>query len=167
MFPYEETYRELRAQFDRFVELAGRKPGYLHGHSLGHEHYNEAIHQISEEEGIPYSADIKKKYGFRSAFDLMNFDFEKMDPSKMKKEFDPMIQYKKDTLAQTMEIADYLLGGEYAEIGGHPGYVDAELMDLTTLSIERARDLQMMTSDTIRQWVKDNNIELITYYDLY
>ena len=87
MFPFEETYREIRAQYDRFVELTGKKPGYLHGHSLSHEHYMEAIRRVSEETGVPYSADIKKKYGFRSQFDLMHFDMEKMDPSKMKKEF--------------------------------------------------------------------------------
>ncbi|HCK88063.1 MAG TPA: hypothetical protein DHW39_04540 [Erysipelotrichaceae bacterium] len=167
MFPFEETYREIRAQYDRFVELTGKKPGYLHGHSLSHEHYMEAIRRVSEETGVPYSADIKKKYGFRSQFDLMHFDMEKMDPSKMKKEFDPLPQFKKNTIQQVMDIAEYLLGGEYAEIGGHPGYVDGELMDLTTLSIERPRDLQMMTSDVIKQWVRDNNIELITYYDLY
>ena len=34
MFPYEECYIEMKAQFDRFVELTGKQPGYLHSHSL-------------------------------------------------------------------------------------------------------------------------------------
>jgi len=59
-----------------------------------------------------------------------------------------------------------LLAAEYAAIGGHPGYIDAELLGLTTLSLERCKDLEMLTSDEIKNWVKDNNIEFITYYDL-
>ena len=56
---------------------------------------------------------------------------------------------------------------EYIAIGGHPGFVDNELLNLTTLSLERVKDHAMMTSKEIKQWIKDNDIELITYYDLY
>jgi hypothetical protein len=52
-------------------------------------------------------------------------------------------------------------------IGGHPGFVDAELLGLTTLSLERIKDHEMMTSERMINWVKDNDVELITYYDLY
>ncbi|MBE5781479.1 MAG: ChbG/HpnK family deacetylase, partial [Clostridiales bacterium] len=63
MFPAEEVNREIRAQYDKFIELTGKKPGYLHGHSISPETYNEAIMALSEETGVPYSMDIFKKVG--------------------------------------------------------------------------------------------------------
>ncbi len=166
MFPYEEVYREIRAQYDRFVALIGRKPGYLHGHSLGHEHYNEAIHQVSREEGVPYSMDIQRKYGFSSLFQKLPGGGMPKDPAKNKKVFDPMEQLNKDPLANFMKYADEFLREAYVMFGGHPGFVDAELMGLTTLSLERMRDHEAVTSPALKQWVEDNGVELITYYDL-
>ena len=163
MFPWEETYREIRAQFDKYVELTGKKPGYLHGHSIIHEHYNEAIRKISAEEGVPYSTDIQKKYNFCNPR-MLNNDTGKASKNKV---FDPAEQLNKTPLKDIQDFADYLLKQEYVCIGGHPGYVDSDLLDLTTLSLERVRDHQMMTSEWLKNWIKENNIELITYYDLY
>lgn len=161
MFPYEEVYREIRAQYDRFVSLMGKKPGYLHAHSLGHEHYNEAIHQVSREEGVPYSQDLQQKYGFSSLFEFRTMS------GFGKKEFNPMDQLAKTPLQDFMAHADYFLTKDYVTFGGHPGFVDGELMDLTTLSLERMRDHQAVTSPILKKWVEDNGVQLITYYDLY
>lgn len=161
MFPYEEVYREIRAQYDRYVALVGKKPGYLHAHSLGHEHYNEAIAQVSKEEGVPYSKDIQDKYRFSSTFEFAK-------PSGFgKKEFNPMDQLAKAPLEGFMAHADYFLQKDYVMFGGHPGFVDGELMGLTTLSLERMRDHEAVTSPILKKWIEDNGVELITYYDLY
>jgi len=162
MFPWEETYREVRTQYNRFVQLTGRKPGYLHGHSISHEHYVEAIRRISEDEGIPYSADIQKKYGF--------FNFRTLktsDKASKNKVFDAADQLNKNPLKLVQDNAEMLAAQEYVCIGGHPGFVDSELLGLTTLSLERVRDHEMDTSEWMKNWVSENNIELITYYDLY
>lgn len=155
MFPIEECYIEMRAQYDKFVELTGTKPGYLHAHSLMTEPYVETIRRISQETGIPYSQDICKEMNVGS----IPFKFGA-------KVFDPAAQLAKDTVAQVLENSDLLLSYDIAMIGGHPGYVDAELLTLTTLSLERSKDAAMCMSEEIKKWVKDNNIELITYYDL-
>lgn len=160
MFPYKEVYKEIKAQYDRFIALTGRKPGYLHGHSIMHEHYLEAIRALSAETGVPFSMDITKKYNFGSLMDV------KKGISMNKKEFDPINQINKNPLKDIIDNSDYLLSKEYAMIGGHPGFVDADLFNLTTLSIERCKDLEMVTSSVIKNWVEKNNIELISYYDL-
>lgn len=159
LFPYEEVYCEIKAQYDRFIQLTGQKPGYLHGHSIQPVTYIEAIQALSKETGVPFSHDIRSQFHFR----------EMARPSggvSKTKIFDPIAQLNKDTLSMVMEQSEEILKSEYAAIGGHPGYIDAELLGLTSLSLERCKDLEMLTSDTIKQWVKDNDIELITYYDL-
>jgi hypothetical protein len=160
MFPADEVNREIKAQYDRFIELAGKKPGYLHGHSLQHEHYMEAIYALSDETGIPYSHRIQESKGFSTLQEFRKFDLTK-------KNTDLLSQLDKKPLDDFMEHADYFLTKEYVSIGGHPGFVDAELLTLTTLSLERIRDNEMMTSDRMKNWVRENNVELITYYDLY
>ena len=167
MFPYEEVYREIRAQYDRFVSLMGKKPGYLHGHSLMHEHYNEAIQQLSREEGVPYSFDLQVKYNFSSLMTKLPHGGMPKDPAKNKKVFDPMEQLNKTPLENFMKYADEFLREEYVSFGGHPGFVDGELMGLTTLSLERMRDHEAVTSPVLKKWIEDNGVELITYYDLY
>ena len=161
MIPYDEVYQEMRAQYDRFIELTGTKPGYLHTHSIHPETYMEALRKISADEGVPFSHDMQAKYGFYSFR-----EFAKPSSASTKKQFDPVEQLEKNPLGLVKEHADELLKKEYVNIGGHPGFVDAELLGLTTLSLERVRDHQMDTSEWIKNWVKENNIELITYRDL-
>ena len=156
MFPYDECWREIKAQYDRFIELTGKKPGYLHGHSITHEHYAEAMEELSRQTGVPIAMNIQKQFGF-----------DRIPRARaQKKEFDPAAQLAKNTTEEVLSHGDLLLSYEYASIGGHPGYIDDELLSLTTLSLERCRDAAMCMSPKILSWVKENHIELITYYDL-
>ena len=157
MFPYDQTYRELRAQFARFIEMTGKRPGYLHAHSLAHENYIEAIRKISEEEGIPYSGDIYEKYEFATNM---------FDAHKTSKVFDPIRQLEADKVSLILSHAQEFLSHEYCAILGHPAYVDSELLKWTSLSLERMKDFEMFTDERMLSWVKDNDIELITYHDL-
>lgn len=165
MFPVDEVYTELRAQFDKFVEMTGKKPGYVHPHSIQPETYLECIRRIAAEENVPFSHDIRFAKGFREMRDCPAAQKKSTKASKGKV-FDPAEQLSKNTTQIIMECADWLAEGEYAGIGGHPGYVDGELMKWTTLSLERMRDAEAMMSEEVRNWVDSNNIELITYYDL-
>lgn len=162
MCPYEEVYRELKAQYDRFVELLGKKPGYLHAHSLMHENYMDGIRQLSRETGIPFSMDLQEKLGFTSSFQMIP-----KSNATTKKVFDPAEQLKKEPLNDFMAYGDLFLTKEYVTFGGHPGFVDAELLSLTTLSLERMKDHAAMVDPKLLNWIRDNKVELITYYDLY
>ena len=166
MFPYEEVEKEIYNQYNRFIELTGRKPGYLHGHSISYETYREAISKLSKETGIPYSQDIQQEFGFRGFRDFKKRPDAPTANASTSKQFDAVAQINKNTLADVLYNKDIILASEYACIGGHPGYIDAELIGLTSLSLERCRDLEMITSKEMKQFVEENNIQLITYYDL-
>lgn len=162
LFPYEEVKTEILAQFAHFIELTGRKPEYLHEHSISSENYRKVIHELSLSEGIPYSTEILEELQMNGPMNRL-FQFSM---ASQKKVFDPQDQLNKDTVAQFFSIADEMLGMERAAFICHPGYVDAELLGLTTLSLERAKDAQMMMSDKVMKWVEENDVELITYRDL-
>jgi putative cellobiose phosphotransferase len=51
-------------------------------------------------------------------------------------------------------------------LGGHVGFVDADLFRYTTYSVIRCKDHEVFTSDFVKNWILRNNVELITYRDL-
>ena len=158
MFPIEEVRRELRAQYNRFVELVGRKPGYLHGHSIVTDSIRKVMDELAGENSIILSGEARAK-----SFDVMTWGGGGLSPSKA---FDPAAQVKKDPEGIFWNNRDEALKHDFVMTIGHCGFVDAALFDLTSLSIERARDHQMITSKRIMQWIKENDVQLITYYDL-
>lgn len=156
LFPYDQTYREIRAQYDRFVELVGRKPGFLGGHSLGHEHYMEAIQQVSHEEGVPTLNYLHEHYHMAS---LPRYSVE----GQANKQFNAMAQLEKDPEGHFWKYKEDLLKSEYAQMGGHMGYIDDELLGLTSLSLERCKDAYWAMSERVINWVRENNVELGRY----
>ena len=82
LWPYEQVLTELRAQLKHFVRLAGQPPEYLHGHSISRSSpaYIRAIRTLSEESGVPYSADCHKKvnmYWAANGYNTKPFTVEK------------------------------------------------------------------------------------------
>ena len=163
LFPYEEVYTEIKAQYDRFVELTGRRPGYLNGHSIVAETMLKAIRKIADEEDLPFAFDFMQ-FAF-TTFSLPEDEDEKNNAS-VSKVFDAKAQLKKDPLGKFLRYKEEILNHEYVMAGGHPGYVDADLFALTSLSIERCKDLEFVTSPLMKAFVGENQVELIDYYDV-
>ena len=51
-------------------------------------------------------------------------------------------------------------------LGTHCGYVDQELFPVTTYTMIRTMDLAAVTGERFKNWLKENNVELISYRDL-
>ena len=161
LFPYEEVYTEVRAQYERFVELTGKKPGYLHPHSIMPETVLKAIRQLSQETGVPFSMDVTKEF-----FSVHMIPDDDKNNASFSKVFNAEAQIKKDPLGKFLKHQDELLKHAFVMAGGHPGYVDADLFKMTSLSIERCKDLEFVTSPLMKKFVKEHEVELIDYYDL-
>lgn len=160
MFPYDEVYHELEAQYEKFRGLTGKKPRYIQAHSLSHENYLAAIRNFTRERNLPYAMDVLEKYGFQFYVDYHD------NEATMKKIFDPVAQINRSPLKLLLERRESLARYEYVYIGGHAGYVDADLMKLSTCSIERCKDLELVLSGEVRKWIEEEEIELISYDDL-
>ncbi|MCI8402112.1 MAG: ChbG/HpnK family deacetylase [Lachnospiraceae bacterium] len=160
MFPYDEVYCELEAQYEKFIELTGRRPKYIQSHSLSHENYVAAIRNFTEEKKLPYAMDVLERYGFEFYVDYHD------NEATMKKIFDPVAQINRSPLKMLLERRESLVKCDYVFIGGHAGYVDAELMKWSTCSIERCKDLELVLSGEVRKWIEEEEIELISYDDL-
>jgi hypothetical protein len=163
LWPYEEVMYELECQYERFLKLTGKEPEYVHTHSIGRTvgSYIQSVEDIAAKYNRKYSHAIREKYNFVNLNDLA-----KVFNRPAKKEFNLESQLNKDSLKKLQDHAEELLQAEYAAIDGHPAYIDKELLELSTVSIERCKDLYMMTSEWTMNFIKDHHVELISYRDL-
>ncbi len=156
LWPYEEVLIEAVAQIEKFIALTGKKPEYVHGHSISRVSPNfvNAVRDAGLKFGILYSADMRSKVGMIAM------------PGVNLKPFGIKEQMEADPEAFALSQLPNFLDKEWVSLGGHCGYVDDEIMKYSTYSIIRAKDHAMYTSKKIQQWFKDNHVELISYRDI-
>ena len=59
---FEECLLEVEAQIRRFIELTGKKPEYLHGHSYGTATLGRAMHEMSAKYEVPITFDLYEQH---------------------------------------------------------------------------------------------------------
>ncbi len=153
---YEDAYTETENQVLRFIELIGRKPCYVSGHSYGSDATRLALADVADKYGILIGGNSHPKLqgngkrwyktvpGDKSAYTM---------------------QMQMDTDVEKFILDDELgiLGHEYGVIGTHCGYCDEELVRMSSFNVIRTKELYALTSPRVKQWVKDNDIELINF----
>lgn len=157
LWPYDEVMIEIKAQLEKYRELVGKDPEYLHGHSISRvaKGYVKAISDLAKESGIPYSQEIREAngvYSFIGGYNVKPFTIE--------------AQVETSTLEYCKEHLDELVGHEICAFTGHAGYIDSDIFKWSTYSIIRCKDKEFFTSDFVKEWLKKNNAELISYRDL-
>lgn len=152
---YEECFTEVEAQIQRFIELVGKKPEYLHGHSYGTHTLGKAMHELSRKYQIPITFDMYEKYhiGFwKESWNKTPFDLEAQLNTNP-------IDYITNEKLQPKEC-------EIALLGTHCGFVDYDLFQVSSYTLIRNQDLMAITSKQIKEWIQNEHIELISFRDL-
>lgn len=152
---YEQVYAEFEAQILKFQELVGRLPDYFHGHAYGTETTYKASISLAQKYHRPYTLEI----GRRAEVKETGMGWYKYGGGVEE-------QLKEDPIAYITADENGLLQSEYGYIITHCGYMDADLINLSSFNACRVKDLEAVTSDVLKQWVKDNHIELITFRDI-
>jgi predicted glycoside hydrolase/deacetylase ChbG (UPF0249 family) len=152
---YDQIYAEFEAQILKYQELVGRLPDYFHGHAYGTKTTYQASIDLAKKYHRPYTLEISKHEGMKQAGLGWYAYGGSLDD-----------QLKEDPISYITSDPQGLLQSEYGYIITHCGYVDAELFKLSSFNVCRAKDLEAVTSDAVKQWIKDNKIELITFRDI-
>ena len=159
--PYEEIYFEMKNQVERFIKLVGKKPSYITGHSISTADVLKAMDEIKKEYSIKGdcfdNADV-------STAERWYFKNVVIDPKDKKP------AYSLDAQVAT-DVTEYIVSGqckfdytkEYALLPTHCGYCDGELLKMSTFSIIRGKELEALCSQDVKEWIKNNGIELINF----
>lgn len=152
---YDQLYAEFDAQIQKYIELVGKVPDYIHAHAYGTKTTEKVRH------------DLAKKYD-RPCTDLVAEALmgQRAPMGWYLMGEGPEGQLKEDPISFIIEDKGNLLKNEYGYIVTHCGYADARLFGLSSFSLCRVKDLEACTSDAVKQWAIDNNVEFISFNDI-
>lgn len=151
---YDEVYAEFDAQIQKYIELMGKKPDYIHNHAYGTKTTMQVTRDLVEKYNVPYSVEFQDRPS-TAACDMSWYGFGSAED-----------QLKGRLKEYLLTDEAGFLKKEYGFLVTHCGYCDAELFRLSSFNACRMADLDALTSSDVKQWIRDNHIELITYKDI-
>lgn len=160
-FIYDEVKIETIAQMEKFKELTGHYPEHIEGHAVPSEVIDQVFLDVAKEFGIHTSIFSEKSkevnlIGYKKVKALVSHKY--MDIIESGTKVENFINDDFGILSGK--------GEEVAELHFHPGYIDQFILDHSSLTLPRCRDLSTLCDDKVKNWLKDNNIELISFGDL-
>lgn len=168
--PYEEAYLEYDNQVKKFIELVGRKPGYIGGHAWSSEETDRALNDIAEKYNILNPLKVSKFTLEKDLEMIWARPIEKEDGSF---EFNAETQIENDPLQMFIEgkldarLSEALNNEEVFMLHTHAGFVDSDLINESSYTTIRAMEAGFLCSKELKQWIMEHEIELVTYVDVY
>ncbi len=138
---YDEIYAEWKAQVERYIQVFGHKPTHLDSHHNVHDRTPEAL-RVSKRLAEEYQLPLR---GYNS-FTFVK-DFNSHNGTTVEKMKEILTAHRDENI----------------EIMCHPGYCDLELYRASSNSLNRVVELDVLCSEEILTFVKENNIELVHY----
>lgn len=154
-----DCYKETVAQLNRHKELTGRYPIHFEGHSVMTAPVKEAFMQAGEEFGIHSMATPERETDRMYVAHELALDNEEYMPIIMRGATpDDFYEDRLGLLKSPFEINIMHF---------HPGYLDAYLLNNTSLTIPRCIDLETLCNPQVREWIIRNNVELTDFTAVY
>ncbi len=139
----DEVVAEIEAQYQRFVALTGRKPDYFEGHAVASENFAKGLAIVAKRHDLPLLA-MPKQIGAAQSFKQatkFNFIMESMQD-----DYDPLAMLKRAVVLATPAIPMLVF---------HPGYLDQEILTQSSLTVNRTKEVQMLTSPATKVLLQD------------
>lgn len=149
----DEVIIEIEAQYQRFLELVGEEPHYFEGHAVRSENFYKGLKIVAENHGLKYLQLNTDQTPMRFGNTWLYTKFDGMKP-----DYNPF-QTMKDIEAITPEDACSMMVC-------HPGYVDAYILEHSSMTVNRTLDVEFACSPDTRTWLTERNIQLVTYDEL-
>lgn len=148
-----EAVTEVEAQYQRFIDLTGHKPGYFEGHAVASNNFVKALRIVAR----------------RHHLDFLDFAFEHqpvpyrgmnlyMVMESMQPGYDPV-----ETLRKMAAVRH---DDGYGMMICHPGYLDNYILIHSTLTVPRTKEVDMLCAPRTKSWLIEHQIELIKYTDI-
>lgn len=171
-----EVKAEWRAQVKAFITATGRKPTHLDSHhhsSYFRPELFEAMLELAKEYECPirfpsngeddplYSLPPESIRPFKENAPRLLEAFKPRRPDTFISNF----YDERVTQEELLSIINALPEGTH-ELMCHPGYVDDVLLNASIYNRQRGRELEILTSETVKEAIRARRIELISFADL-
>ncbi|GAA2915687.1 ChbG/HpnK family deacetylase [Enterococcus pseudoavium] len=159
-FDYQEIKKEMEAQILRFQELLGYLPVHMETHSVGDEAVGQALYELAKKYGIHANL----FYGYQPPKELPYQAAQIPDFSKLM-----TVLNRGTTLADFSEdhfgyqnLAEEIV----VELHLHPGFIDQYLLDHSSLTLPRCKDLVTLTSAELKDWFAKTDNQIVNFSSL-
>lgn len=143
---HDELYKEWKAQLEKFIKIAGKKPTHIDSHHHVHMlpwHIDVAM-KLAKEYDIP----MRQRNHVLNTYEYVRVD-ERF--------------YEEGVTLQTIKDIINNSDEEVIEIMNHVGFLDQQLYDMSSYNMPRIKELQIIQSEELKQFIKDNDIKLIHF----
>ncbi len=149
----DELVTEITAQYFRFKELTGREPGYFEGHAVTSDNLARALAIVADRYHLKYS-DLTPNVsvGHFNGKPIAACHMTSMEP-----EYDPF-----ESLKSAVEQAREDMPNVFV---CHPGYLDDFILRSSSLTVNRTKEVAMLCDPKVREWLRNQDVCLITYDD--
>lgn len=140
-----ELYNEWKAQIEKFIEITGHKPTHIDSHH--HVHLLPWHHEVTKRLALEYHLPVRQENQF-----LTHYEYVPCDTTFYNQKMN--INY----LKELMEKYDGTL-----EIMCHPALLDQRLYEMSSYHLLRMKELDILRSQEIKDFIKNHHIKLINY----
>ncbi len=141
----EELIREFDAQIQYFIELTGEIPDHINYHHI-YDFYDE----------------------YPNLFDYLVKHYNK--PMRLEKDYKnyPYQYVKKQDLFMNLNnnSTESYFDSDLIEIPCHIGYVDSDLMEISSLNTQRSQDYQLANNQSFKDLYKSLGYELVGWSEI-
>ena len=149
----DELILEIEAQYQRFVELTGEQPHYFEGHAAFVDVVFNGLEIVAQRHGLKYSGYAEEGEPLMVGNTKVFMGMESMKP-----DYDPFRSLKKAVENAHEDACEVFVC--------HPGYLDAFILEHSSLTTPRPKEVAMLTNPEVKKWLAEQDIQLVTYDDL-
>ncbi len=142
----EELYTEWKAQIEKFIEIAGKKPTHIDSHH--HVHMLPWLNPIAKRLALEYDIPMRQRDQVLDTYEYVFVD-ERF--------------YEEGVTYETCKEILLDDSREVVELMNHVGFLDQPLYDMSSYNLPRMKELEIIKSEEMKQFVKEHNIELINF----
>jgi len=149
----DEVVMEVEAQYNRLVELTGKKPFMVEAHAVPSNNFHKALNIVGQKYGLTLMG-FDPSRGPKIGNHVMKFS---MDSGNA--DYNPFESFKKAAMLPQAE-------DECAMMVLHPGYVDEYVLTTSYITTQRALEVAFAINPDVSKWCEENGVKLMTYADL-
>lgn len=150
----KECEIEILAQLNKFREITGKDPDYFECHAVMSDNFIKALKAVALKEGLFYeNATFDKEW--EEKYHIVGIPLASQDEMGL---YDPrayMNEHLEDIKHNNCTVMIF-----------HPGFLDQYILTHSSFTLIRAMECDFLCSDWLKQWIKDNNIELVDFREV-
>lgn len=150
----DDAVKEVKAQYRRFKEITGREPAYFEAHAIASDNLWNALAIVADEYDLPFCHMLPgdQNATFRGK-PVHACPMGSMDP-----DYDAYAFLKETVLSAEDETEPYI----YVT---HPGYLDAYLLNHSSLTVNRTKEVKMLRDPEVKKWLEER-VKLVSYEEI-